>query len=301
MGTPIRLIGLLLLLTSTAASGAGRPFVLVTDVDDTIKITHVNKPISSAYNALLRTKAFAGMNVLYGALLEGFAPGTSPVQNLYALSGTPPFLRDRVERFLNKNRFPKYDLQLKPLFGPSTLKFKAGALEKLATRTGEPFLLVGDDTEQDPEAYAKFQKQHPERVMKIYIHRIRGREVPAGSATWYTAYDIATGEALAGRLRLAEAIAVGRAVLHAKKDNRIIPGFAACPKADESAPIPEPTLEKYRALVAARVQAICERRARMSAREIREEMLDDERSDDEEEFEESARQDASRQFIPSWL
>jgi phosphatidate phosphatase APP1 len=145
------------------------PFVVVSDFDDTVAVTQVIHPRQLVTNALLRdadTHApVPGMNGFYRCLLaEKVAqPG------LAFVSGTPVQFFPRMSSFLRLHEFPPAALYLRNL-GFSTLKgYKEPVLQRLAAAVKNPFLLVGDSGEKDPEIYKAFRALSPERVLRIYI------------------------------------------------------------------------------------------------------------------------------------
>ena len=50
-------------------AGATTPLLLISDLDDTIKISHTQSKLITVYRGLFRTSAFAGMAQLYAEIL----------------------------------------------------------------------------------------------------------------------------------------------------------------------------------------------------------------------------------------
>ena len=145
------------------------PFLVVTDFDDTLAVSHV----TSKYR-LLATTFFEdadthppvdGMPALYRSLAAGRA-----VPPAYAVvTGWPIQFAPRLVRFLEKNGYPPMALFLRNL-GRATLSgYKEPVLRRLGERFPHPVVLVGDSGERDPEIYAEFAREHPGRVLRIYI------------------------------------------------------------------------------------------------------------------------------------
>jgi phosphatidate phosphatase APP1 len=194
---------------------AADSFILVSDVDDTVKITNVLDR-DDLLKGALRELVFAGMPELYRQIL---GPGSSR-QRLLFLSCSPKlFLQRHVREILNDSNFPDYELNVR---GVGELfynceDFKIAQMTKKYAVSPNKFILIGDDTERDAWVYAKFSASRRDQVLAIYIHRITGREdLPAGSLLFLTAYDIAMHEYLAHRLSEQQALAVGNAVLNSK-------------------------------------------------------------------------------------
>jgi uncharacterized protein DUF2183 len=251
-------------LTLGVMSGLARAadsFVLVSDVDDTVKITDVLHPAHAVEHAVFSEAVFAGMPELYHQLLGN----DSPPERLRFMSGSPFFLKHKVHELLDEAPFPSYDLTLR---GPKELRtppfgYKMKRMNDLYSASGDCFLLVGDDTEMDPEVYRDFAAPRPKQVLAIYIHRITGRPVPDGSFEFVTAYDVAMHEYLAGRLNEEQAAIVGDVVLASRYDS-FLPDFQACPNANPPIPDLPVTLARLEAAIEGRLTTSCSGRANWS-------------------------------------
>jgi phosphatidate phosphatase APP1 len=155
---------------------------IVSDIDDTIKITNVSDRDELVANTFTRPfRAVDGMAPLYQ---RWNAQGAV----FHYLSASPWQLSDPLTRFLRSAGFPSGTLHLKtlPLKGvtdsaQAAMKvvealllspelYKAPLLESLFRHFPERrFILVGDAGEKDPEIYADFAKRYPGRVTQIYI------------------------------------------------------------------------------------------------------------------------------------
>lgn len=146
---------------------ASAPFLLVSDFDDTVAVTNVNSARGLVRAELFQDSAtqpaVQGMSALYRCLAA-----RSP---LAFVSGSPIQFAPRIAQFLEKNGFPPAALYLRNL-GLKTLSgYKEPVLRALAERFRQPFVLVGDSGEKDPEIYAAFAREHPGRVLRIYVRR----------------------------------------------------------------------------------------------------------------------------------
>lgn len=201
----------------TEASAATRQ-LMITDVDDTIKVSNVRDKWDLAWRWAFDPRAFTGMAELYHAWLK---PGGS---EFHVVSGTPRLLEWSVEGFLEDFNFPAYQsLQTRPIFTweefviasmlpglselYSTRTFKEAALKEIIQQrqvTGDDLVvLIGDDTESDPEAYATWPNPSA-----IYIRQVAGRAIPQGQIGVSSALEIAAWELRAGRLSAASFEAV---------------------------------------------------------------------------------------------
>ena len=144
------------------------PFIVVSDFDDTVAVTHVESKRQVLKNTFLKDAetqpVVGGMSAFYRCLAASGAP-------FAFVSGSPVQLAPRIGRFLEKHAFPPAALYLRNL-GPDSLHgYKEPVLRKLAARFPQPLVLVGDSGEKDPEIYAALSKELPGRVKRIYIRR----------------------------------------------------------------------------------------------------------------------------------
>ncbi len=201
------------------------PLLLISDLDDTIKISHTQSKIITVYRGLFRTSAFTGMAQLYCELLN-FNPGSE----FCVVSSSPPQIRRKIEFFLTKNKFPEGRIVLRDWIRQSSIvKYKLGTILAIVEQSKAVVLLIGDDTEHDPEVFAHVAKRFPEKVVARYLRMVKGRPLPEGSQGFFTAFDVACAELSAGRLGSEQVLRVGEAVLRAEKTSRLIPWFSLKP------------------------------------------------------------------------
>ena len=225
-GRPFQLLSPLLpLILSSLAHASDRSPLIISDVDDTVKIANVPHTIPAIANGLFSKRIFPGMSVLYGIIAR-------EPESMIFLSGGPTLLEHHVREELDEGGFPQYRLFLRNVFkkGNNASVHKRARLEELNWEMPEtPFILIGDDGEKDPEILSGFATAHPGKVPAIYIHRIRARLIPPGITPFNTAFEIALNEFKAGRMTVGEAAEVGKIVLGAK-GKRVFPKFVECPK-----------------------------------------------------------------------
>ncbi len=221
--------------------GAARPFKVVSDIDDTVKITHVTNKADLLFRTFFHKSTFAGMPELYQELtktshanevaLNPAAELVEPKNSVVFLSNGPQFLQTTLTHLFFGVGFEGFQIRLRDWISQSSKIFKNFAMNSLVQETEDPFLMLGDDTERDPEVYEKFRTTHPsERSLSVYIHRVVGpqRAIPEGMIEYYTAFDVALSELQAGRLTEDQVVRVGQVVLAAPEE-KLIPGFADCP------------------------------------------------------------------------
>ena len=158
-------------------------FGIISDIDDTILVSHVLDKSTLLKNSLAvppaRRDAVPGMAVLYQRLLkQNPAPDTSPV---FYVSASPRQLTDNLRTFLSGQGFPRGVLRLKDvsahgegtLLGKNQQAYKLRAIETILLAYPQVrFALFGDDGEQDPEIYAALRKKFPAQIQGVWIRRV---------------------------------------------------------------------------------------------------------------------------------
>ena len=170
--------------------GSDVRFGVVSDVDDTVMVTALPRPLIAAWNSFVvnehARQPVAGMAVL----LERIArenPG-SPV--VYLSTGAWNVAPTLI-RFLSRHLFPSGSILLTD-WGPTHDRwFRSGKDHKLSNLrrlAGEfpqiKWLLVGDDGQHDDEIYTRFTTEHSDNVACVAIRRLSPAEaVLAGGRT----------------------------------------------------------------------------------------------------------------------
>lgn len=195
---------------------------LVSDVDDTVMVTKLPRPLLAAWNTFVldehARRPTPGMNVLYERVLAGFGRSETPV--LYLSTG-PWNVAPTLARFLGRNLYPAGALLLTD-WGPTPQRlFRSGVEHKTRNlqRLAEEFpsvrwLLVGDDGQHDEQIYGGFTARNPQNVLAVAIRQLSTSEaVLAGGraigGTWRLRAKVPwvygpDGAALAAQLREAE-------------------------------------------------------------------------------------------------
>jgi len=152
--------------------GPDARFGVISDVDDTIIETGVQRVgemllQTFAGSALTRTP-FDGAPELYRDLAAGRNP-------FFYVSSSPWNLHSFLTGFLRHRDFPIGPLLLRDLIG--TKEGRARKHERieevLALHPGLQFVLIGDSGEHDPQVYADIVREHPGRILAVYIREVR--------------------------------------------------------------------------------------------------------------------------------
>jgi hypothetical protein len=153
--------------------------LVISDIDDTIKITSVRNFEEAKMNTFCRPfLPVEGMAAVYQAWSETGA-------GFCYVTGSPWQLYRPLEAFREAYGFPAGGWQMKHLrlADPETIRafaapqttFKLQSIELLLERwTQRPVVLVGDSGEQDPEIYGTIARKHPGRVSRIFIREVSG-------------------------------------------------------------------------------------------------------------------------------
>ncbi|MFT4306808.1 MAG: DUF2183 domain-containing protein [Microbacterium sp.] len=165
-------------------------FGVVSDVDDTVMVTAIPRPLLAAWNSFVvnehARQPVPGMAVLLERLVQQH-PGAPVVYLSTGAWNVAPTLA----RFLRRHLFPPGALLLTD-WGPTHDRwFRSGRAHKsenLARLAGEfpqiSWLLVGDDGQHDDEVYTAFAAAHPDNVAAVAIRRLTPAEaVLAGGRT----------------------------------------------------------------------------------------------------------------------
>jgi hypothetical protein len=206
-GDPRRFLGDVQLVDPTGVS-------IVSDVDDTIKITEVTSRRRTLVNTFVRPfRPVPGMPALYRRWESAGAV-------FHYVSASPWQLYPALAAFLDAEGFPRGTFALREhrfmdgrvtnlLSSPRPHKLQAirALLRRYPDRR---FVLVGDSSESDPEIFGDLAREFPERIERILIRDDPARRMTGARAA--EAFRQLPGKALvfADPARLPAAIRAGR-------------------------------------------------------------------------------------------
>lgn len=156
---------------------------VVSDIDDTVLITLLPRPLIAGWNAFVISQAsrriVPGMAVFYHQLRRHYGENTPFIYLSTGAWNVAPVL----ERFLFKNGYPAGPLLLTDWGPTNTGFFRSGTRHKLTTLAAlrEMFpntrwLFVGDDGQHDPSIYGSVVDEHPESVAAVAIRELTDDE-----------------------------------------------------------------------------------------------------------------------------
>lgn len=167
---------------ATLVAEAQSKILLISDVDDTIKISHVRSTIDTGLNAVWDHQAFPGMARLYGVL------GLNPEVGIYYVSNAPSYLmKGQHTRFLQRYQFPQIDhLITRPEASDSKFKFNT-VMDIVSKEEPQLLLLIGDNGESDAQYFQMVRDALANKPIRIltFIHLVYSSKVeplvPLGS------------------------------------------------------------------------------------------------------------------------
>ena len=162
------------------------PFLVISDIDDTILLTGLTEGIASVARTVLRAaderKSIPGMAALYRGLTRGVAPrggNRNPAPTFFYVSTGSWAFFPLLEQFIELRGFPRGPMFLTD-WGPTERYLRRSGAEHKRTSIRRlfeaypsmPFVLVGDSGQRDPLTYAEMAREFPGRVPLIIIRQV---------------------------------------------------------------------------------------------------------------------------------
>ncbi|MGH6897493.1 MAG: App1 family protein [Geminicoccaceae bacterium] len=207
---------------------AGCRYVVISDIDDTIMETGVANKAKMLWNLFMQGPrsrvAFPGVAALLQALHRGVSGAeTNPM--LYVSRG-PWSIYEILDEFFHLHAIPIGPIMFLREWGltlqsPLPRRAEDHKLElirnMLSLYRDLPFILIGDSGQRDPEIYARIVREHPGRVLAIYIRNV-SRDPTRQRAIENLALEVV--EAGSSLLLAADSLAMAR---HAAEHGLIAP------------------------------------------------------------------------------
>ena len=218
-------------------------FGVISDLDDTVIQSRITSFLQAVRTVMLgnaRTRLpFPGVAAFYSALERGGDGGR--MNPIFYVSSSPWNIHDIVADFLDIQGIPRgpitlrdWDIVLSALTSSHLGTFKEPVIrEILDLYPSLPFILIGDNSQKDPEIYRGILDQYPGRILAIYIRNVDAN--PARSAS----VQALAKDVLAAGSTLVLADDTSAAAEHAAAQGWItaasLPGIREEKKADEGA------------------------------------------------------------------
>lgn len=177
-----------------SASGAGRvvkpslraPFLVISDIDDTILLTGLTEGVTMVTRTLLREanqrRAIPGMSSFYRGLVRGVANkagNRKPEPTFFYVSTGSWSFYPLLEQFIGLRAFPQGPMFLTD-WGPTERYLRRSGAEHKRTAIrrlleaypGMQFVLIGDSGQRDALTYEEMAREFPGRVALILIRQV---------------------------------------------------------------------------------------------------------------------------------
>lgn len=167
--------------------------ILISDMDDTIKNSHVLSPFSTVFNTYQTNNVVMGMNKAYQAL----ATDNKDLQVKY-LSNAPDFIMMGFhQKLITKHQFPEGELLMRSYRLEEG--HKINNIDEIVRRENPDLvILIGDNGEHDIDIYNQAVRNHPNTKFITYIHMLyytgaskeTGKQIKEGQNKFATSLDL---------------------------------------------------------------------------------------------------------------
>ena len=140
--------------------------LLISDIDDSIKISHVKSPLAMAIRAFSTSSVFEGMPELYQLIQF-----TTNTEIIYLTTSPAWLMQGSHTRFLDQNNFPEGQLILRSKESRQDHKI-VNLRQIIQDKKPTDLILIGDNGERDIEIYDQIQREYPEIKMTTFIRTL---------------------------------------------------------------------------------------------------------------------------------
>lgn len=159
-------------------------WAVISDVDDTIKITQTSSPLGILYSTFVSpAKPVEGMPELYAWMKQLLEPDEAKTPAIFYLSASPynlyPFLREFRQEYFPSGQLILREaswMNLAGLLSNLTLgvqDYKVDRIDKIHSWVPQrKMICIGDSTQSDAEAYAEIYKKYPGWIRLILIRKV---------------------------------------------------------------------------------------------------------------------------------
>jgi phosphatidate phosphatase APP1 len=181
-------------------------FGVISDLDDTVIQSRITSFLQAVRTVMLgnaRTRLpFPGVAAFYQALERG---GDGARRNpIFYVSSSPWNIHDVIADFMELQRIPTgpihlrdWDVDLDALTSRRLKRHKEPIIKEiLELFPSLPFILIGDDSQKDPEIYRAIIDQFPGRILAIYIRNVRAEPERSASVQALAKEVLAAGSTL---------------------------------------------------------------------------------------------------------
>ncbi len=195
---------------------------IISDLDDTIKITDAGDLANATWNGIFTEKVFTGMP-------EFLKYARNYTDSLHVVSAGPKLIKPRILSLLKKHKIQHNGVHLRKVTKEGKLEFKVRTISEIMDKNPGDIILMGDDVDLDPEVFTEVMKKHSSRILGVYVHMVKNRKIPETFTRYWTSLDLALKENMAGRMDNDGVSGIAKKMLSETKLSMIIPRFAHCP------------------------------------------------------------------------
>jgi phosphatidate phosphatase APP1 len=181
-------------------------FGVISDLDDTVIQSRITSFLQAVRTVMLgnaRTRLpFPGVAAFYRALEQG--GDGAELNPIFYVSSSPWNIHDIIADFMDIQRIPRgpinlrdWDIVLSALTSSRLGHFKEPVInEILELYPSLPFILIGDNSQKDPEIYRGILDRHPGRILAIYIRNVDANPERSASVQALAKEVLAAGSTL---------------------------------------------------------------------------------------------------------
>jgi hypothetical protein len=208
-----------------AFTNAHTKTLIVSDVDDTIKVTNVLNTPMKILNGIFAKNAFSGMSELYQEF-------NLTENSFYYVSGSPNIIRSRITHFLKFNNYPQVENLVLKYGKIPTYDYKLREIRNLISKINpDKIILLGDDTEVDPEVYHALSLENTGKIEGIYIRAIKNRALPTSEliSNFFSPVEVAGLELLKGNFKTSGLVKVATSFVMQDHSSKLVINHRYCP------------------------------------------------------------------------
>lgn len=143
--------------------GAHSQTLLVSDIDDTIKLANIHDLTSAAFYAFDEESSFLGMSELYNFVKQD----NSDIQIAYLTRAPDWFMAKTHKRFLRKGKFPSGHYIPRNKYSSDEHKIKS-LRNLIQAYKPQKVILIGDNGEADANVYATIAGEYASQGIRFY-------------------------------------------------------------------------------------------------------------------------------------
>lgn len=165
-----------------------KELVIISDLDETLRIANVEKKAKAALKLLAGVRPYEGLRAIFNEIKT-----KNPDAKFYYLSNSYPFLYDGT-KWTEENGFPEGTSMQRSL-KDKTSEFKPRKLKEIvAAHPDASFLMFGDNIEHDPQFYRELMADTQIKDAKVFIRDARLIFTQEPNMTYFQSEDQITDD-----------------------------------------------------------------------------------------------------------